>query len=67
MPERNLDGRSGNHGPEGFLLAIGSNFLPNSQIEDGDILDLAPTIYALLGAQKPIQMVGNSLLKDDKR
>jgi predicted AlkP superfamily phosphohydrolase/phosphomutase len=67
MPEWNLDGRSGNHGPEGFLLAIGSGFLPNSQIEDGDILDLAPTIFALLGAPKPIQMVGKSLLKDNKR
>jgi predicted AlkP superfamily phosphohydrolase/phosphomutase len=67
MPERNLDGRSGNHGPMGFLLALGSGFLPNSPIEDGDILDLAPTIFALMGVQKPIQMVGNSLLKDNKR
>jgi predicted AlkP superfamily phosphohydrolase/phosphomutase len=67
MPEWNLDGRSGNHGPEGFLLAIGSGFSPNSQIENGSILDLAPTIFALLGAHKPMQMVGTSLLTDKKR
>jgi len=60
-PKRNLDGRSGNHSPEGFLLAIGKGMPHNSQIENGNILNLAPTICALLGAHKPVQMRGNSL------
>jgi predicted AlkP superfamily phosphohydrolase/phosphomutase len=60
-PKRNLDGRSGNHSPEGFLLAVGSKIPHNSQIENGSILDLAPTICALLGAHKPAKMHGNSL------
>ena len=62
MPQRNLNGRSGNHSSEGFLLAVGSGVPHNSQVENGNILDLAPTIFALLGAHKPIQMRGNSLL-----
>jgi predicted AlkP superfamily phosphohydrolase/phosphomutase len=60
-PKRNLDGRSGNHSSEGFLLAVGSGIPHYSQIENGNILDLAPTICALLGAHKPVQMRGNSL------
>jgi hypothetical protein len=68
MPLRNLNGRSGNHSSEGFMLAVGGGILPYSLVEKGDILDLAPTIFALLGVDKPIQMRGNSLLakvKDD--
>ncbi len=60
-PKRNLDGRSGNHSSEGFLLSVGSGIPHNSQIENGNILDLAPTICSLLGAPKPVQMRGNSL------
>lgn len=60
-PKQNLDGRSGNHSPEGFLLTVGSGIPHKSQIENGNILDLAPTICALLGAPKPVQMRGNSL------
>jgi predicted AlkP superfamily phosphohydrolase/phosphomutase len=60
-PKRNLDGRSGNHSPQGFLLAVGNKIPHNSQIENGSILDLAPAICALLGTHKPVQMHGNSL------
>jgi len=62
MPERNLDGRSGNHSSEGFLLAIGKEIGHNSKIETGNILDLAPTILALLNVKKPDHMCGKSLL-----
>ena len=65
-PMRNLDGRSGNHSSEGFLLAVGSGIPHNSQIENGNILDLAPTIYALLGVPKPVQMRGKSLWKTNQ-
>jgi predicted AlkP superfamily phosphohydrolase/phosphomutase len=65
--KRNLDGRSGNHSSEGFLLVVGSGVPRCSKIENGNILDLAPTILSLLGVHKPIQMYGNSLLTNTKR
>jgi bisphosphoglycerate-independent phosphoglycerate mutase (AlkP superfamily) len=68
MPLRNLNGRSGNHSSEGFVLSVGGGIPHDTLIKKGDILDLAPTIFALLGVDKPIQMRGNSLLakvKDD--
>jgi bisphosphoglycerate-independent phosphoglycerate mutase (AlkP superfamily) len=65
MPKLNLDGRSGNHSSEGFLMAAGKGIPHNSKVERGDILDLAPTVFALLGADKPIQMCGKSLLKNN--
>jgi predicted AlkP superfamily phosphohydrolase/phosphomutase len=67
MPKLNLNGRSGNHSSEGFLLTVGSEIPHNSQVENGNILDLAPTIFALLGIPKPIQMCGNSLLTNNKK
>ena len=47
-PGINPDGRSGNHRPEGFLLAAGDGIEPGSEFIDGDIRDLAPTIFRLL-------------------
>jgi predicted AlkP superfamily phosphohydrolase/phosphomutase len=60
-PGRNPDGRSGNHHPEGFLLAAGDRIRPNLQIENAHILDLAPTVLALLDIPKPSHMCGNVL------
>lgn len=65
-PKRNLDGRSGNHGTEGFVIAVGTGISPSSQIDNCDILDLAPTIYELLGAQKPAKMRGNSIWQNSE-
>lgn len=61
MPNRNLVGRSGNHRPEGFLIAVGEGMPAESSFHDADILDLAPTIINLLGLDKPVQMNGSSL------
>ena len=61
IPGRNPDGRSGNHRPEGFLIAVGDNVQPASQIEGAHILDLAPTVYALLNIPKPSEMCGDVL------
>ena len=61
-PWRNPDGRSGNHRPEGLLLAIGDHIQKGSQIEDAHIVDLAPTVCALLNIRKPAEMCGNVLL-----
>jgi predicted AlkP superfamily phosphohydrolase/phosphomutase len=62
MPTRNLNGRSGNHSPEGFVLAVGEGVAPGTLMGKRDILDLAPTILAMLGVDKPAQMRGSSVL-----
>lgn len=66
MPMLNLEGRSGNHRSEGFLIAVGEDIPHNSKLEGSNILDLAPTIFDLLGAPKPSEMSGNSLLQIGK-
>jgi len=57
-PGRNSDGRSGNHRPQGFLLAAGDHIKRNSTIKNGHILDLAPTVLSLLDVPKPDSMAG---------
>lgn len=59
MPGKNPDGRSGNHRPDGFLIAVGKNFKANSTFEKKyHIVDLAPTILNLLNIEKPDKMEG---------
>jgi predicted AlkP superfamily phosphohydrolase/phosphomutase len=60
-PGRNPDGRSGNHRPQGFLVAAADGFPPRSRIEGGHILDLAPTLCALLEVSPPFPMEGGVL------
>ncbi len=60
-PGTNPTGRSGNHRPEGFLIAVGSGFAPGTTIDGGHILDLAPTVYAAMGVAKPAAMRGRDL------
>ena len=54
-------GRSGNHRPEGFLIVAGPGVTAAGRL-DGHILDLAPTVHALLGVDVPAEMRGRSLL-----
>ncbi len=61
-PGRHPQGRGGNHRPAGFVLACGDAFEPGSSIEGADILDLAPTVYELLGQAVPTSFRGQSLL-----
>jgi predicted AlkP superfamily phosphohydrolase/phosphomutase len=61
QPGRHPTGRSGNHRGEGFLLAAGPRVQPGSAIEGADIVDLAPSICALLGQSPPWPMSGRAL------
>lgn len=56
-PGKNPEGRSGNHKPEGFLLAYGPD-IKATQVSNSHILDLAPTILQLLGLPIPKEMEG---------
>lgn len=59
-PGRNPEGRSGNHRPEGLLIAAGQD-VRRGPIVGARTLDLAPTILALLGQAVPDQMEGRPL------
>lgn len=61
MPGLNPDGRSGNHRPEGFLLAAGKNIKKNSTFEKKHIIDLAPTILRLLDDTIPENYDGKAI------
>jgi predicted AlkP superfamily phosphohydrolase/phosphomutase len=60
-PGLNPGGRSGNHRPEGFLLATGENIKNNSDFGKKHIVDLAPTILHLLGVPIPENYDGKVL------
>ncbi|MDJ1008236.1 MAG: hypothetical protein QNJ13_10480 [Paracoccaceae bacterium] len=59
-PGKHPSGRSGNHRAGGFYLATGPG-LAAGPGADGDILDLAPTIFARLGLPVPAAMRGRPL------
>jgi predicted AlkP superfamily phosphohydrolase/phosphomutase len=59
-PRRNPEGRSGNHRPEGMLIAAGPD-IRSGTIEGAQTLDLAPTILTLLGQAVPGEMEGRPL------
>jgi hypothetical protein len=60
-PGRIPNGRSGNHRPEGFVIARGAAVPPGSSMGKADILDLAPTALDLLGADRCQAMPGTVL------
>ena len=54
--------RSGGHRPNGFLLAKGPGIVPNSDLPEGQAIDIAPTILELMEAKIPEYFDGKSLL-----
>jgi predicted AlkP superfamily phosphohydrolase/phosphomutase len=56
-PGKNPEGRSGNHNPEGFMIACGPEISPGN-VFNSHILDLAPTILHLLEQPIPSEMEG---------
>jgi len=59
-PGRNPEGRSGSHRGQGLLVAAGPG-IRQGCIENGHILDLAPTILSLLDQPIPAGMEGKPL------
>ncbi len=60
-PGRHPTGRSGNHRDQGFLLAAGPGINAAAALGDPHIVDLAPTIHALLGVPAPTGFQGSPL------
>src|SRR5262245_3884993 len=52
---------TGNHRANAFMIALGPDISPGAVIEDGSILDLAPTILAQFGITPPESMDGTIL------
>jgi predicted AlkP superfamily phosphohydrolase/phosphomutase len=53
--------RSGDHTVESRLWAMGPGFAPGARLEGGNVLDLAPTVLALLGVPEPEGLDGKPL------
>jgi predicted AlkP superfamily phosphohydrolase/phosphomutase len=49
---------TGNHRPNAFILARGPGIPASEQLEQGHIVDLAPTILTLLGVDPPRSLEG---------
>jgi predicted AlkP superfamily phosphohydrolase/phosphomutase len=62
-PGRHPDGRSGNHRAEGFLIAAGPAQPQGIELPPAHIVDLAPSIRALLGLPAHPAMTGRSLIE----
>ncbi|NIU87702.1 MAG: hypothetical protein GWN56_10610 [Nitrosopumilaceae archaeon] len=60
-PGITVDGRSGNHMPEGFMIVDGKGIDNSIKLSNAHILDIAPTIYKLFDLQKPANMTGRPL------
>lgn len=60
-PGLNPNGRSGNHRPEGFVLAVGSDFRAGDVLE-GHVMDLVPTVYSHFGLTSPSRLRGRPLV-----
>ncbi|MBI5566312.1 MAG: alkaline phosphatase family protein [Chloroflexi bacterium] len=52
---------TGSHRPEGILLAHGPHIQPGAQVVGARLMDLAPTIFQLLGHTPPAEMDGRVL------
>jgi predicted AlkP superfamily phosphohydrolase/phosphomutase len=58
-PGRVPNGRSGNHRPVGFLIARGPGIAAGARLQTGaDILDIAPTALARVGARTTVPLAG---------
>ena len=63
-PGRHPDGRSGNHRPDGFLIAAGSELPRGLELPRAHIVDLAPSIRTLLGLPAHPAMAGRNLVHE---
>jgi predicted AlkP superfamily phosphohydrolase/phosphomutase len=58
-PGRPLDGRSGHHGPQGWLIAVGEHIEPGRDLGAVSAFDFNATIHELVGVPQPEDMLGN--------
>lgn len=61
-PGRVVDGQSGNHRSEGWLIAAGPRISPGMDLGRAHNLDLVPTVFTLLGVTPPEGIEGEPLV-----
>jgi len=61
VPDENSGTRVGCHRQEGILLIYGDKARPGSTVEGAQIVDVAPTVLALMGEPVPAEMDGRVL------
>ena len=59
--ERLMSGRSGNHTPNGWFVAVGPGIQPGLSQRTYDTSDLIPTVFEWLGAPRPDHFVGRPI------
>lgn len=60
-PGRPLDGRSGHHGPQGWLIAVGEHIQAGSDLGSLSAYDFNATIHDLMGVPQPDDMLGEPI------
>lgn len=60
-PGRPLDGRSGHHGPPGWLIAAGAHIEAGRDLGALSAYDFNATIHDLVGVPQPDQMLGEAI------
>ncbi len=61
VPRRLPSGRSGNHTGHGWFVARGPGVARGQRLDGYDILDLAPTVLAVLGADRRTEFQGRPM------
>jgi predicted AlkP superfamily phosphohydrolase/phosphomutase len=60
-PGRPLDGRSGHHGPQGWLMAVGEHIEAGRDLGALSAYDFNATIHDLMGVPQPDRMLGEPI------
>jgi predicted AlkP superfamily phosphohydrolase/phosphomutase len=61
VPSWELEAQSGTHEPEGILIAAGTPIKMGHHLEGANLLDVTPTLWALLGMEPPADLEGHVL------
>jgi predicted AlkP superfamily phosphohydrolase/phosphomutase len=59
--QRLRSGRSGNHTPNGWFVAVGPGIAPGESDRTYDTADLIPTVFEWLGAPRPAHFTGTPI------
>jgi predicted AlkP superfamily phosphohydrolase/phosphomutase len=57
--------KTGSHQPTGFVIGLGPGIARSAPRGQGRVVDLAPTVLELLGADADLRLDGRSLFRDD--
>lgn len=60
-PGRPLDGRSGHHGPQGWVIAVGEHIEAGRDLGSVSAYDFNATIHDLMGVPQPDRMLGEPI------